>query len=207
MRALSPDVVVCSGDLLDYPAGEEEDPCTRELARRDLATVAEALGAVGRAYLVIPGNHDHPDLTWEAFPDAPRDVVIGGLRFLVFDDREGVSHVPHRTGAERRRLDGALADARSAPQVHVQHYLVWPERNEGYPHTYADGEELTEMIVRSGIVRLVLSGHYHPGLEPERVGDTWFATAPAFCEAPHRFWVYDLEGTELRWRAVEVAAD
>jgi len=205
IRGLRPDVVVCTGDLLDYPTDTAGQEAARGAARRDLVTIARALRRAGCPYVVLPGNHDLPDLTWDVFGDALRDAVIGDLRFIAFDDVEGDGHVPRRTGSERARFQDALQDASGPPQVHVQHYLVWPERNEGYPHTYVDGDHLAERIVQSGLVRLVLSGHYHPGVAPERLGDTWFATAPAFCEAPHPFWVYDLDGADLRWRAVEMA--
>jgi hypothetical protein len=110
--------------------------------------------------------------------------------------------VPHRQGRERERFEQVLADPTSPPQIHLQHYLIWPPYRDGYPYAYADAEVLAEEIVgqRLGVgnVRLVLSGHYHEGVPPLRRGDTWFAAAPAFCEHPYSFWVYDLLEDALR---------
>jgi len=202
LRSLKPDVLVCTGDLLDYPLDQMGDGPTQEQARRDLLAIREALGRLECPTLAIPGNHDHPQIVWEVFADVSRDSEAAGLRFLLFDDREDAEHVPHRRGGERRRLDSALSDGDSPPQVHVQHFLVWPERNEGYPHTYAEGHDLTDELVNSGRVRLVLSGHYHEGVRPARLGDTWFSTAPAFCEPPFPIWIYDLVGTHVNWQQI-----
>ena len=90
------------------------------------------------------------------------------------------------------------------PQIHVQHYIVWPPRNESYPHTYGDGEDMRDAIVANGAVRLVLSGHYHAGVEPFAEANAWFATVPAFCETPHPFWAYDLTGSDLAWTQYEL---
>ena len=74
-----------------------------------------------------------------------------------------------------------------------------------YPHTYGDGEWMRDMIVGSGNVRLVLSGHYHRGVPLFRVKDTFFATVPSFCEAPHPFWIYELNGENVTPRQHTVA--
>jgi hypothetical protein len=113
---------------------------------------------------------------------------------LVFDDDQDADYVPHRRGESRERFVAALADADSLPQIHIQHYVVWPDIVEhNYPYTYADGDAMVEAIVGSGLVRLVLSGHYHAGIEPKQIGQTWFVTVPAFCESPYPVWFYDLD--------------
>ncbi len=204
LQAVHPDILVCTGDLLDYPLDRLDDDATREQGLLDVAAVRDTLAQVGCPVIAIPGNHDHPTLTWQQLGDGPRCRDQGGLRYVVFDDREDADHVPHRLGAERERFERVLGDAESTPQVHIQHFLVWPERNEAYPHTYADGATLADRIVKSGVVRLVLSGHLHTGVEPERLGDTWFATAPAFCEAPHPVWIYDLNERLLTWQQIAI---
>ena len=47
-------------------------------------------------------------------------------------------------------------------------------------------------VARSGRVRAVLSGHYHPG-SLVADGGAIYSVAPAFCEAPHAFRIYDIE--------------
>jgi hypothetical protein len=79
--------------------------------------------------------------------------------------------------------------------------------NEGYPHSYGDAEWMLDEIVKSGRVRLVLSGHYHWGVRPFELGGVYFATAPAFAEAPHPFWLYEVgsDGVQLFEHRLEIS--
>jgi hypothetical protein len=84
---------------------------------------------------------------------------------------------------------------------------VWPELNSGYPYTYGEGAWLREQILESGRVRLVLSGHYHRGVSPFRENSTYFATVPGFAEHPHPYWIYEIDGHQVRHRQSQVIAD
>jgi hypothetical protein len=121
------------------------------------------------------------------------------MRVLSFEDQEQADHVPERMGAERRRFVEALRDGDDTPQIHVQHYVVSPRLDVGYPHTYADGEAMRDLIVGASKAKLVLSGHYHPGVAPFQVSGTWFSIAPALCVAPFPVLVYDLDPSGLTW--------
>ena len=205
IAAERPDLVVCTGDILDYPFSGFDDPELRDLGARDYALAREILDRLPCPYVAIHGNHDHPDLVRAAFADQSiEDAVVAGHRVIAFHDDEVSNNVPRRLLADRERFVAALADAETTPQIHVQHFLVWPRRDEGYPHTYREAESIREAIVTNGRVRMVLSGHYHPGIAPFREGDCWFAAGPAFAEAPHRFRIYDLNGGRMDWREVEV---
>lgn len=201
----APDVVICSGDLLDYPLDRMEDPETLALGQADLALIAGILAPLGCPSIVLPGNHDPLPATRALFCP-PEEIVVDGLRFLTFVDREEEANVPHRRAEALERFRAAVAEEASLPQVHVQHYVLWPEPPQSdYPYRYSDADRLAAEAASCAAVRLVLSGHYHPGLAPRQRGGTWFATAPAFCEAPHPLWLYELAGTALRWRSLDTA--
>jgi 3',5'-cyclic-AMP phosphodiesterase len=193
---LQPDLVAVTGDLLDYPLEYRADPRFRSLARKDLIAMRQLLDQAACPVIVLPGNHDLEDLCRQVFAPDP-ECAIAGHRVLTFQDRQGQGYVPYRVGRERERFAAALEDDDPRPQVHLQHYVVWPRLNGNYPYSYADAEALQERITRSGRVRLVLQGHYHRGVEPLAVGDTWFAVTPALCEAPYRYWVYELADSGL----------
>ena len=199
---LEPDLVIVTGDVLDYPEYALDDEDMQRRALDDLNTVRELLDSVNCPYVVVHGNHDHPTLTRRVFPKNHDDVQIAGHRVVSFYDDEVLEHFPQRMGTEREKFNRVLEDASGIPQIHVQHYLVWPEKREGYPHSYREADELHRRIIENGHVRLVLSGHYHAGIEPFRESDTWFAVAPAFAEPPHTFRVYDLDDTELKHHTV-----
>jgi DNA repair exonuclease SbcCD nuclease subunit len=205
IRALTPDLLVISGDLLDYPTDALDDPITQAQGLRDLELIAELLDNVSIPIALVHGNHDHPALTHQVFSHLPNDQIVNGYRVLTFNDNEGQNHVPVRVGQEQRRFQAALDDSTSLPQVHIQHYVVWPERNEEYPHTYGAGVEMREAMIHAGHVRLVLSGHYHIGVRLFYDQGVWFATARGFTEAPHPFFLYDLEGDRVTGRTFTLA--
>jgi predicted MPP superfamily phosphohydrolase len=227
IRALQPDLLVLSGDLVDYPLDRLDDPTTRQQGRQDLADLHAQLGEFPAPVALVAGNHDDPPTFAELFgtpragspeptdhsnsagraaqPKFPSDQTVAGYRVLTFHDAEGPNHVPQRVGSQANRFRAALSETAAAPQIHIQHYLVWPERNADYPHTYGTGADMAAAITASGNVRLVLSGHYHPGVPPFLEKGTWFAVAPAFAEAPHPFWLYDLDDDRLTYHAFTLA--
>ena len=130
-------------------------------------------------------------------------VDVGAFRVFCFYDEEGTDHVPVRVGTELERLIRALSEE-GPKQIHLQHYLVHPEHNRGYPHTYGTADWLKQSLQRSGNVHLLLSGHYHPGVLSQEEGGIHYAVAPAFCEAPHRFALYECEENRVQARWLQV---
>jgi 3',5'-cyclic-AMP phosphodiesterase len=191
------DLLVISGDLLDYPLDAMDDPAALAQGEADLRLIAQILEQVECPIALVHGNHDHPELVQRLFGHLPADQEVAGYRVLCFFDDEGADHVPQRQGADQQRFLAALADEGSLPQIHVQHYVVWPELNDDYPHTYGRGAELRDQIVESGRVRLVLSGHYHKGVPLFQEGETYFTTIRAFAEAPHPYAIYRIEGESV----------
>lgn len=193
----APDLLIITGDLVDYPLDALHDAETQRQGEADLRLIAEILQAVHCPIALVHGNHDHPALVQRVFGHLPPVQQVTGYRVVCFFDDEGADHHPRRLGASRQRFLDVLADADSPPQIHVQHYVVWPEHNEEYPHTYQEGEWLRDRIVESGRVRLVLGGHYHKGVPLFPMGQTYFAGAPAFAEHPHPYWIYTLEARQV----------
>ncbi len=210
LRTERPDLVVVSGDLLDHPSYGLNDPELRRRGLMDLSLIRDVVEGIGCPYAVVHGNHDHPELVQDVFgsrdPSPLDEILVDGHRVILFHDDEVEANVPQRMGGERNRFLRVVDEA-GAPQIHVQHFVVRPELREGYPHSYREAGELGDRILRSGNVRLVLSGHYHRGVEPFREGDTWFSTAPSFAEPPHCLRLYDLDGSDLTWRDVSIADD
>lgn len=193
IKTHTPDLLVVSGDLVDHPFDAIDDPVAMEQGRKDLELIAALLDGLPFPLAMVHGNHDHPRLIDQVFGHVPNDQIVGGYRILTYRDDEGENHIPVRVGQEQTRFRAALDDAASPPQIHIQHYVVWPERNVEYPHTYGVGAQMRQAILDSGKVLLVLSGHYHTGVPLFADGGVWFATARGFTEAPHPFHLYDLD--------------
>ena len=198
----SPDVIALTGDLLDVP----DEVVDGRLAKEDPEANAAAISNAGKDYLwmrdwldgtdrhfvVIPGNHDHRGSFLTAFASVSPELSIGGYRFIGFDDNLDNRRTPERPETELSRFSDAVG--RTEPQVHLQHYTLRPRLHRHTPYSYKPDATLADDLEKSGHVRLVLSGHYHPGAYARSNGGVVYSTAPAFCESPFRFRLVDLAG-------------
>ncbi|QFY12078.1 HAD-IIIA family hydrolase [Nonomuraea phyllanthi] len=198
-RRRGADLIVITGDVVDVPGylfDPERDAARDRLVwqrvREDYRLVRRMLDDCGIGWIAIPGNHDSYRVHAEELGSGPFVRDVGGLRFVSFWDRESTGNVPRRTLTERERFDSSLLDPGPRPQVHLQHFVITPRLDEGYPHTYAEGEELQQRTSDSGRVVLSLSGHYHPGAEPTTIGSTTFSVTPALVEHPHPYRIFDI---------------
>jgi D,D-heptose 1,7-bisphosphate phosphatase len=220
IRESKPDLIAVTGDLVDYPMYAMHDPEMIALGEKDLRMVRDLFADVGCPVAFVYGNHDHPASFRKVFADQLLDFDVDGTRILLFLDDEEDMHVPQRLGPERERLRAALLSEDPRPQIHLQHYVIAPQFNEGYPLSYAEATWMQEQLAADTRVRLALSGHWHTAGDPVVDGDTTFATVRAFGEPPHRWYIHDigpdgvtstehqlLDGTELRRPAVFLDRD
>ena len=185
------DLLVLTGDLVDAPdylcvwpnAEVQDDDARRVLV--DYQRLKAMLDQSCLRYLVLPGNHDADYLMWRVFGRGEDEFDLGGFRIARFIDHETDNHIPRRLGEDRARFETLTGQVDGPPQIHLQHYVITPTLNEGYPHTYADAADLLNRIRVCGRVVLSLSGHYHAGTEPISDGQCTYATGPAFCQQPH----------------------
>lgn len=204
-RRRGADAVAVTGDLLDVPdyilSGDDYYNYRRDLFEQeteaDYRLLRHLLDQSGLPWVALPGNHDWIAVMSRVFGDRPLTMDVGGYRLVSFWDRDHDAHVPRRLDRERTLWESALADEASPPQVHLQHYVITPELNQGWPHTYFEGEHLRRRMVESGRVVLSLSGHYHHGTALIEDGPCRFATTPAFGEFPHPVRFFDLVGGQV----------
>jgi len=206
IRALAPDVLVMSGDILDMPddviAGGTPDDRTHEEwmahAVSDFQLVRDWFESTGVPFVVVPGNHDHEGAFAQVFGGPPPPCDIAGLRFFCFWDELAADRQPQRTGGRKELFqDAVTSPAHDCPQVHVQHYMIDPPTfAKGWRYDYKGARDMKRDAERSGRVRAILSGHYHPG-SLAIGGGVVHSLPPAFCEAPHAFRIYDIvDGAE-----------
>jgi hypothetical protein len=146
----------------------------------------------------VPGNHDDEGAFADVFGGPPEPRDIAGLRFFCFWDRLAADRQPERTGARRAQFAQALnAPEHDCGQVHVQHYMIDPPTfAKGWQYEYKGAADMKRDLARSGRVRAVLSGHYHPG-SLAADGGVIHSLPPAFCEAPHAFRTHDIDGERI----------
>ncbi len=201
-----PDILAVTGDLVDFPFYAMDDPGAIAQGRRDLQLIRAILDQAPCPVAYLYGNHDHPASFLEVFADQALDRTVGDYRLLTLLDDEIRDNTAERRGDSRALFAAALADGDPRSQIHLQHYMVFPERDQGYPHNYREATALHEASAASGKVHLCLSGHYHHGAELQRRDGVYYATARAFCEAPHPYHLYELAGATISAQEYHVAA-
>ena len=193
----SPDLVAVTGDLVDYPLDALDDFDTVALGEKDLHLVRECFDSLSCPVAYVHGNHDHPASFRRIFSDQPFDFDVQGFRVISFLDEEGDHHVPQRVGAERARFQSVLSDGDPRPQIHLQHYMIFPVYDADYSYNYGNAAELKAALLADSRRKLVLSGHYHEGEDLISDNHVYFATARAFFDPPHPFRVYEISGTDI----------
>ena len=197
IAAHRPDLLAVTGDLVDFPFYAMDDRGAIAQGHRDLQLIRTILDQAPCPVAYVYGNHDHPASFRDVFADQALDRTAGDYRLLTFLDGEVRDNTAERLGESLTLFEVALADADPRPQIHLQHYMVFPERDQGYPHSYREATALHEACAASGKVHLSLSGHFHRGENLQQHDGVHYATARAFCEAPHPFRVYELDGTTI----------
>lgn len=199
VKRLHAEVVVVSGDLLDVPfyliADMNNGIADKDQARAvrmDYELIRELLDSCGLPYIVVPGNHDYAPVLFDVFSDQSTISTIDGIDFVSFAyDEEDAENYPIRNMALYRDVA-----TRNLPQVHIQHYVITPEINPGYPHTYRNADTILEWNREEARPLLALSGHYHRGVEPIVLHGSTYVTAAALCEYPFMWYSYDANETE-----------
>lgn len=172
-----PDVVILSGDLVDYGSAEEY-----EFAREMLAGLRPPL-------LMIPGNHDEREAMRGGFPDhaylspsGPLHFVaddLGPVRIIGLDITVPGAHHGHMDDSAAVWLDDALAREPDRPTIIMMHQ---PPFVSGIP--YIDkyncrrGDRLGAVVARYPAVQRIVCGHIHRFMQV-RFGGTMLCTAPS----------------------------
>jgi Icc protein len=172
-----PDVVILSGDLVDYGTAEE------------YAFARELLAAIRQPLLMIPGNHDEREAMRRAFPDHSYMPAAGPLHFAASDvgpvrligldvTIPGLHHGDFDEAAAAW-LDATLAREPDHPTLVMMHQ---PPIVSGIP--YVDkyncrgGDRLAELVARYPAVERIVCGHIHRFMQV-RFGGTMLCTAPS----------------------------
>ncbi|QKJ36047.1 MULTISPECIES: phosphodiesterase [unclassified Pseudomonas] len=172
-----PDIVVVSGDLVDFGRPDEYAVLHPELARLHMP-----------CYLV-PGNHDNREHLRAAFADhsylptradAPLDWVVEEhpLRLIGLDTTIPGAHGGQLLDSQLRWLDEQLACRPDAPTLLVLHH---PPFVSGIGHMdrepFVNAAALEQVIARHPQVERLLCGHLHRSMQ-RRFGGSLSCVCP-----------------------------
>ena len=198
---------ICLADLhargvgMILVAGDLVDDGSHPQAALDLKRIRAWLDETGLPSASIPGNHDpYPDAFYRVFEKPPLCTRIGDCELISFSEDTCPSGDESERSNEalqtmRERLGSPGSEVRHT--ILLQHYLVFPERREGYPYNYRNDEAILAILEASPRRIFSISGHYHAGIPPILHRNVTYFCGKALCEAPHAWYVLETDGDTI----------
>ena len=199
-RAWDPDLVLVTGDV-------SEDASAASYVR-----VAVMLGTFGAPLLVLPGNHDDPNVMCRHFRNGPWGgpcVIVKGDWLLVLLDSTAPGKISGvLSQQELERLDQQLRSSDAKFILIALHHQPVPV---GTPwidkYALEDPQRLLHYIDRDRRIRCISWGHIHHDFQGVRNGVTLLGAPSAVANSLPRTekFTLDLEGPSCRW--LELGSD
>lgn len=173
-----PDLVVFTGDLVDFGRAEE------------YAHLRRIIDELRAPYILLPGNHDERGELRAAFPDHAYLGRDGFVQYVIEDRPLRLvaldTLIPGQGGGtlcdERLAwLDRALAAAPQRPTVVMMHHPPFRTGIAGMDRQgLANADRFAAVIARHRQVERIICGHLHRSIQA-RVGGALASTCPAPC--------------------------
>ncbi|HPP12684.1 MAG TPA: metallophosphoesterase [bacterium] len=175
-REKTPDALLILGDFIDQP-------CLKT-AKADFEKIVTLLRKTSWPTVIVRGNHDLPEEVFLAIAgDLARPKEVSGYLLYPFHDRYHADETCRRPEKALKVFQQVCLSKPSRPVIALQHNLVYPPLDVGYPMNFENGEEILETYLGLPVC-LSLSGHCHTGVPLQFYRGLPFLTAPALCEAP-----------------------
>lgn len=190
----SPDMIVCTGDVVDIPTGSG--------VIQDLRFCKNLFDDCAIPYLVLPGNHDPlPDEFFRIFPKPHKTVMLNKCQLISFheDGCFNGEQSSRRSDQSLKTMGDLLLRANWCPEITLlfQHYVIYPDHSIGYPHNYQNDGDIRRILEQSDQPLLSISGHYHPGIPMTQKNGVSYFAGRAFCEAPHICYIINASGSGI----------
>ncbi|MBO4501467.1 MAG: metallophosphoesterase [Clostridia bacterium] len=189
------ELAVCLGDLVDNEPNHETEVL-------DLTQVADIILGSNIPTVCVMGNHDAFSFTAEEYYSIlrgcePKDIHALGLDLLFLDScffKSGIRYAPGDRDWRDTFLPHpeALEEAlkRCTGDVYIfMHQNLDPEVTE--VHRLFNAREVMDILEKSGKVKAVYQGHYHPGHRTVYNGIEYISL-PAMCEKENAYEIIDI---------------
>ena len=197
----SPDMIVCTGDVVDVATGPG--------AAQDLRLCKKFFDDCGIPYIVLPGNHDPlPDDFYRIFPAPQKRLLLNNCELISFHEDACFNGEESSKRSERslHAMEDLLIGANLRPEATLlfQHYVIYPDHNEGFPHNYQNDDDIRIILERSDRRLVSISGHYHPGIPMTKKNGVSYFAGRAFCEPPYTCYIIRTSGGQTTIEGLEL---
>ena len=184
-RELKPDLVLCGGDLINFPAAEDALVLTRNLAG--------ILGLLDMPCVTIRGNHDLASAEFTGVFPLQSVTDVGSVRIVSFFDPDLPGCHALRTKDDLKRMKQAAAGWNGL-LFSFQHVPLLPRGRCIYE--YQNTEDILSLMRDCGY-RGSISGHYHDGMPLFEENGLQFLVQSAMCESPFAVSLVDIDGNGI----------
>ena len=189
------DLVVCLGDLTDT-----EDTHEKEL--ENLKQIAKIIEKAPMDTICVMGNHDAFAYTAEEFYHIlsgckPQNRTLDDVTLVFLDTcfyKDGTHYMPGGGDWTDTFLPNPAALQNTLDETKNKIYIFLHQNTDltvRDDHRLFNAEDVSKIIERSGKVRTVFQGHYHPGQTSQHNG-VQYITLPAMCEDENRYYIFEL---------------
>ncbi|MCM8768076.1 MAG: metallophosphoesterase [Candidatus Omnitrophica bacterium] len=179
IRNNPPDALVLLGDFGDKP--------DLASATSDLQEIVSLVRQTKIPAVMVRGNHDLPEKDFLAIAeDLARPKIVSGFVLYPFHDLYRADETCLRPRETLNNLEKFCLENPTRPVVALQHNIVWPLLEVGYPMNLANSQEIADTYQKLPVC-LSLSGHYHVGVPLQVYQGVFYLTAPAVCELPFSY--------------------
>lgn len=189
------DLVVCLGDLIDKEASHKKEV-------ENLKEVAKIIKESPIKTICLMGNHDAFAFTEVEFyailgDCKPKNIKVGGKTLLFLDacyfknknhylpgDTDWTDTFYPHIDDLKRQIDEASDDV----YIFIHQNLDPCIRED---HRLYNSTEINNMLQKSGKVKAVYQGHYHPGMD-SKCGNVEYFTFSAMCENENAHYILNI---------------
>lgn len=183
------DMAICLGDLVDDCGNDLDNVLC-------LQRISDMIHSFGIPFYCLMGNHDYENFTKEQFNaltggSVPQFSLTFGENALIFLDAnycsDGSVYTPHNVNwidtvlpkKQLLKLEAVLLDEKTKNAYVFVHQNL--DTGVGIEYRIKNAPEIREILEKSGKVKRVIQGHYHPGHDMTIAGIPYH-TVPAMCE-------------------------
>jgi len=186
------DVIVVCGDFVDNR--------TLSCTENDFLEIKKIIEKEKKPFIFVRGNHD---IEFSKFcklsGNSTLPLIYGEYIFYPFCDNYLKDEKCYRKKQEIEKFKKFSQKFRDKKIITIQHNIIYPEIEGGYPYNFENGEEILNLYEENNVL-VSISGHYHKGIKEKKHKGIYFLTLPAICESPFSYYIIEINKGKIKFQ-------